>query len=320
LRLQVTLAECARELLNAPAKPEEESNMTAEPLLTSDVIGLTKTAPLSRRGFMTASAATAAGYTLAAGPVRADVIKTDTSGLDAGDIKIKVSDGEMPGYFARPKGVSNPPVVLVAMEIFGLHEYIKDVTRRLAKLGAFAVAPDYYYRKGDLTKVTDMQQLLPLVNSKPDSELLSDLDATVAWAKSQGGDTSRLGIIGFCRGGRNVWEYAAHSDALKAGVAFYGPPVDPANPLWPKSPMQLAPEMKAPVLGLYGEADTGIPVAQVEALKAALAQDKKTAEFKIYPGAPHGFHADYRASYRKEAAEDAWNQMQAWLKKYKVLS
>ena len=192
------------------------------------------------------------------------------------------------------------------MEIFGLHEYIKDVTRRLAKLGAFAVAPDYYFRKGvDLTKITDIPQLLPIVNSKPDAELLSDLDSTVAWAKSQGGDTGRLGIIGFCRGGRTVWEYAAHNSALKAGVAFYGPPVDPPNPLWPKSPTQLAPDMKAPVLGLYGEADTGIPVAQVEALKAALAAANKTAEFKIYPGAPHGFHADYRASYRKEAAEDA---------------
>jgi carboxymethylenebutenolidase len=293
--------------------------MSAEPVLTSDVIGLTKTAPFSRRGFMTASAAVAAGYTLAAGPVRADVIKTDTEGLDAGEAKIKVSDGEMPGYFARPKGESNPPVVLVAMEIFGLHEYIKDVTRRLAKLGAFAVAPDYYFRKGDLTKVTDMQQLLPLVNAKPDTELLSDLDSTVAWAKSQGGDTSRLGIIGFCRGGRTVWEYAAHTPALKAGVAFYGPPLDPPNPAWPKSPTQLAPEMKAPVLGLYGEADSGIPVSAVEALKAAIAESKKTAEFKIYPGAPHGFHADYRSSYRKEAAEDAWNQMQAWLKKYNVL-
>jgi carboxymethylenebutenolidase len=158
------------------------------------------------------------------------------------------------------------------------------------------------------------------VNSKPDAELLSDLDSTVAWAKSQGGDTGRLGIIGFCRGGRTVWEYAAHSDALKAGVAFYGPPVDSPNPLWPKSPTQLAPDMKAPVLGLYGEADTGIPVATVEALKAALAAAHKTAEFKIYPGAPHGFHADYRASYRKEAAEDGWNQMQAWFKKYNVLS
>ena len=295
--------------------------MSAEPQQTSDVIGLTKVAPFSRRGFMTASAAVTAGYTLAAGPVRADVIKTDTSGLATGDVKIKVADGEMPGYFARPAGVSNPPVVLVAMEIFGLHEYIKDVTRRLAKLGAFAVAPDYYFRKGtDLTKITEISQLLPIVNAKPDAELLSDLDSTVAWAKSQGGDTSKLGIIGFCRGGRTVWEYAAHSSTLKAGAAFYGPLVDPPNPVWPKSPTQLAPEMKAPVIGFYGEADTGIPVATVEALKAALAENKKTAEFKIYPGAPHGFHADYRPSYRKEAAEDAWNQMQAWFKKYGVLS
>jgi carboxymethylenebutenolidase len=270
---------------------------------------------------MTASAAVAAGYTLAAGPVRAEAIKTDTSGLEAGLAKIEVSDGEMPAYFARPAGVNDPPVILVAMEIFGLHEYIKDVTRRLAKLGAFAIAPDYYFRKGvDLTKITDIKELLPIVNTKPDAELFSDLDATVAWAKSQGGDTTRLGIVGFCRGGRTVWEYAAHNDQLKAGVAFYGPPVDPPNPVWPKSPAQLAPEMKAPVLGLYGEADSGIPVAQVEALKAALEQNNKAAEFKIYPGAPHGFHADYRASYRKEAAEDAWNRMQAWFKKYGVLS
>ena len=297
--------------------------MPAQRKLASDIEGLARQVdPLSRRGFfMSASAAAAAGYTLAAGPVRADVIKTDTSGLATGDVKIKVVDGEMPGYFARPAGVSNPPVVLVAMEIFGLHEYIKDVTRRLAKLGAFAVAPDYYYRKGaDLTKITDIPQLLPIVNSKPDAELLSDLDSTVAWAKSQGGDTAKLGIIGFCRGGRTVWEYAAHSSTLKAGAAFYGPPVDPPNPLWPKSPTQLASEMKAPVLGLYGEADTGIPVATVEALKAALAAANKPAEFKIYPEAPHGFHADYRGSYRKDAAEDAWKQAQAWFKKYGVLS
>ena len=295
--------------------------MSAEPQLTSDVIGLTKVAPFSRRGFMTASAAVTAGYTLAAGPVRADAIKTDTGGLTAGDARIKVADGEMPAYFARPAGVSNPPVVLVAMEIFGLHEYIKDVTRRLAKLGAFAVAPDYYFRKGaDLTKITEIPQLMPIVNSKPDAELLSDLDGTVAWAKSEGGDTSRLGIIGFCRGGRTVWEYAAHSSTLKAGAAFYGSLVDPPNPVWPKSPTQLAGEMKAPVLGPYGEADTGIPVATVEAFKAALAADKKTAEFKIYPGAPHGFHADYRPSYRKDAAEDAWSQMQTWFRKYGVLS
>jgi carboxymethylenebutenolidase len=227
----------------------------------------------------------------------------------------------MPAYFARPAGNTKAPVIIVAMEIFGLHEYIKDVTRRLAKLGAFAVAPDYYFRKGvDLTKVTDIKDLLPVVNAKPDAELLSDLDATVAWAGSQGGDTTKLGIIGFCRGGRNVWEYAAHSGTLKAGVAFYGAPVDPANPVWPKSPIQLAPEMKAPVLGLYGGADTGIPVAQVEQFKATLEQDKKIAEFKIYPQAPHGFHADYRGSYRKDAAEDAWKQAQAWFKKYGVLS
>jgi carboxymethylenebutenolidase len=285
--------------------------------VTSDIEGMTKAAPLSRREFMTA----AAGYTLAAGPVRAEAIQTDTVGLTAGDAKIPVSGGEMPIYFARPEGVSNPPVILVAMEVFGLHEYIKDVARRLAKLGAFAVAPDYYFRKGvDLTKITDFKELMPIVNAKPDAELVADLDATVAWAKSEGGDTSRLGMIGFCRGGRAVWIYAAHSSALKAGVAFYGSLVDPQNPLWPKSPIQLAPEMKAPVLGLYGDADQGIPVSQVEQMKEALKAAGKTAEFKIYPGAPHAFHADYRPSYRKEAAEDAWRKMIEWFKTYKVLS
>jgi carboxymethylenebutenolidase len=299
--------------------------MSARPKLMPDFEGLAhQVDPLSRRGFfLTASAAAAAGYTLAAGPVRADAIKTDTSGLTAGDAKVKVSDGEMPVYYARPANVQNPPVILIAMEIFGLHEYIKDVTRRLGKAGAFAVAPDYYFRKGeDLTKITEIPKLMPIVNTKPDAELLSDLDATVTWAKSQGGDTNRLGIMGFCRGGRTVWEYAAHNKDLKAGVAFYGSLVDPEaqKSIWPKSPTELAPEMKAPVLGLYGEADQGIPVAQVEALKAALRNAGKTAEFKIYPGAPHGFHADYRPSYRKEAAEDAWNEMIAWFKKNKVLA
>jgi len=297
--------------------------MSAPLLPTSDVIGLTTAAPLSRRGFMTATAASAAGYTLAAGPVRADVITTDTKGLDTGTGTVRVISEEMPVYYARPTGVSSPPVILVAMEIFGLHEYIKDVARRLAKLGAFAVAPDYYFRKGDLTKITDIKELLPLVNAKPDSQLFSDLNSTVAWANVQGGDATRLGIVGFCRGGRTVWEYAAHDPSLRAGVAFYGPLVDPTNPPnpgWPKSPTDLAPEMKAPVLGLYGGADTGIPVAQVEAMKAALEAAHKTAEFKIYPDAPHGFHADYRPSYRKDAAEDAWSRMQAWFKKYGVLS
>jgi carboxymethylenebutenolidase len=297
--------------------------MTIHQKLPSDIVGLAhQVAPQSRRGFfMSASAAAAAGYTLAAGPVRAQVIKTDTTGLTAGDAKVKVADGEMPVYFAKPANATNPPVILVAMEIFGLHEYIRDVTRRLAKLGALAVAPDYYFRKGDLTKVTAVPELLPIVNAKPDAELFSDLDATVAWAKSQGGNTARLGIIGFCRGGRTVWEYAAQTPGLKAGAAFYGPPVDPPGltQIWPKSPTQRAAEMKAPVLGLYGDADQGIPVAQLDAMKAALTAAGKTAEFKIYPGAPHGFHADYRPSYRKEAADAAWNEMIGWFKKYQVL-
>jgi carboxymethylenebutenolidase len=308
---------------NPPFSPSE-NRMSIQNDLPSDVVGLTKVAPLSRRGFMTASAATAAGYTLAAGPVRAEVITTDTSGLNAGNAKVKVSDGEMPVYYAKPANAQNPPVILVAMEIFGLHEYIKDVTRRLAKLGALAVAPDYYFRKGvDLTKLTEAEipKLMPIVNAKPDAELISDLNAVVEWAKTQGGDAGRLGILGFCRGGRNVWIYCANNGNVKAGVAFYGSLVDPPGQksIWPRSPTELAPEMKAPVLGLYGEADQGIPVAQVEAMKAALQAAGKKAEFKIYPSAPHGFHADYRPSYRKDAADDAWNQMTAWFKANKVL-
>ena len=295
--------------------------MNANTRLASDIAGLIKTALLSRRGFMSASAAAAAGYTLAAGPVRAEAIQTDASGIDTGDAKVKVSDGEMPVYFARPAGVQNPPIILVAMEIFGLHEYIRDVTRRVAKLGAFAVAPDYYFRMGDLTRISEISKLMPLVNSKSDAELISDLDATVQWASSQGGDKTRLGIMGFCRGGRTVWEYCAANAGVKAGVAFYGSLADPPaqKSIWPKSPLQLAPEMKAPVLGLYGGDDQGIPAAQIDEMKAALKSAGKTAEFKIYPGAPHGFHADYRPSYRKEAAEDAWQQMAAWFKKWGVL-
>ena len=295
--------------------------MSHDPALPSDIEAPAKLAPLSRLDFMSATTAATAGYTLAAGPVRAEVIRTDTDGLTVGDAKVKVADGEMPAYFAKPKSGAKPPVILVAMEIFGLHEYIKDVTRRLGKLGAFAVAPDYYFRKGDLTKISDRNELMPLVNGKPDAELLSDLDAAVAWAAAQGGDTGRLGIIGFCRGGRTVWEYAAHSDQLKAGVAFYGPVVDPQtqSAIWPKSPTQLAAQMKAPVLGLYGEADQGIPLAQVEAMKAALAAAGKTAAFRIFPGAGHGFHADYRPSYDKQAAEAAWGEMRSWFEKYKVL-
>jgi carboxymethylenebutenolidase len=285
-----------------------------------DIVGLTKVAPLSRRGFMSASAATAAGYTLAAGPVRADAIKTDTTGITAGDAKVMVAGGAMPVYFARPANGANPPVILVAMEIFGLHEYIRDVTRRLGKLGAFAVAPDYYFRKGDLTKIEDIPALIPIVNTKTDTELFADLDATVAWAKSQGANADRLGIMGFCRGGRTVWRYSAHNAGLKAGVAFYGSLADAPNEAMPINSIASAKDVKEPVLGLYGAEDQGIPVDQVNTMKAALAAAGKTAEFKIYPGAPHGFHADYRPTYRKEAAEDGWAQMTAWFKKYGVLS
>jgi carboxymethylenebutenolidase len=292
--------------------------------LPSDVIGLSKVMPpLSRRGFMSSSAAAAAGYTLAAGPVRADAIQTDTKGLDAGMDSVAVQGGNMPVYFARPANVANPPVILVCMEIFGLHEWVKDITRRVGHLGAFAIAPDYYFRAEtngvDLTKIDDMQKLFPIVNAKTDTELFADLDATVAWAKSQGGDISRLGIMGFCRGGRNVWHYSAHNPNLKAGVAFYGPLADKSDAA-PKSSIELAPEVKEPVLGLYGAEDTGIKVEQVNQMEAALKAAGKTAEFHEYPGAPHGFVADYRPSYRKEAAEDAWNKMIGWFKKYGVLS
>jgi carboxymethylenebutenolidase len=291
--------------------------------LPSDVIGLSKVMPpLSRRGFMSSSAAAAAGYTLAAGPVRADAIQTDTNGLNAGMASVAVQVGNMPVYFARPTNVANPPVILVCMEIFGLHEWVKDITRRVGHLGAYAIAPDYYFRAEtngvDLTKISDMQKLFPIVNAKTDTELFADLDATVAWAKSQGGDTSRLGIMGFCRGGRTVWHYSTHNPNLRAGVAFYGSLVD-KNDAAPKSSIDLAPEVKEPVLGLYGEADAGIPPDQVKQMEAALKAAGKTAELHEYPGAPHGFVADYRPSYRKEAAEDAWNKMIAWFKKYGVL-
>jgi carboxymethylenebutenolidase len=229
----------------------------------------------------------------------------------------------MPVYFARPANVANPPIILVCMEIFGLHEWVKDITRRVGHLGAFAIAPDYYFRfetNGvDLTKIDDMQKLFPIVNAKTDTELFADLDAAVAWAKSQGGDTSRLGIIGFCRGGRNVWHYSTHNPNLKAGVAFYGT-LNDKNDAAPKNSIDLAPEVKEPVLGLYGAEDAGIKADQINQMEAALKAAAKTAEFQIYPGAPHGFAADYRPSYRKEAAEDAWNRMIGWFKKYGVLS
>jgi carboxymethylenebutenolidase len=274
---------------------------------------------LSRRDCLTSAAAAALGYTLAAGPVRAAAVKTSTDGLSAGTAKVKVPGGEMPVYYAKPLDAAKPPVILVAMEVFGLHEHIKDVARRLGKLGAFAIAPDYYFRLGDLTQITQPAQLMPLVNGKPDHELFSDLDAAVDWAKSQGGDTDRLGIIGFCRGGRTVWLYATHNSNLKAGVAFYGSLMDPPSAAMPENAFDLAAEVKAPVLGLYGAEDASITPDQVEAMKEKLKAAGKTANFKTYPGAGHGFFADYRQSFRADVAQDAWMAMQAWFKKYHVL-
>jgi carboxymethylenebutenolidase len=288
--------------------------------LSSDRIGLAKIMPpLSRRGFMSSSAAATAGYTLAAGPVRADVIHTDANGLDAGDAKIPVTGGDMPIYYARPAGVQKPAIILVCIEVFGLHEFFKDVTRRLGHLGAFAVTPDYYFRMGDMTKITDRTELFGHVDTKTDTELFADLDATAAWAIAQGGDSNRLGIMGMCRGGRSVWHYSSHNPNLKAGVAFYGPLADRSEAA-PKSSIDLAPEINEPMLGLYGGADAGISVDSVHEMEAALRAAGKTAEFHIYPDAPHGFVADYRASYRQDAAEDGWTRMIAWFKKYKLLS
>lgn len=293
--------------------------------LPSDVIGLSKVMPpLSRRGFMSSSAAAAAGYTLAAGPVRAEAIRTGTNGLDAGMAKVKVADGEMPVYYARPKSARHAPVVLVCMEIFGLHEWVKDITRRMGHAGAFAIAPNYYYRSEtngvDLTKFSmdELPKLFPIVNAKKDEELFSDLDSTVAWAKSEGGNADRLGVMGFCRGGRNVWHYSTHGGPLKAGVAFYGSLIDKTDAA-PRNSIELASEVKVPVLGLYGADDDGIKLDQVKDMEAALKAAGKTFEFIVYSGAPHGFVADYRPSYRKDAADDAWERMLDWFRKYGVL-
>ncbi len=292
------------------------------PMITPDVVGLSQQLPVSRRGFMTASAAAAAGYTLAAGPLQAQsIVTTDTAGLTAGMVTVKVRDGDMPAYRAKPANMANAPVVLVAMEIFGLHEYIKDVCRRIAKAGALAVAPDYYFRQMDLTKATGgMQQILPVVNAKSDAEMFADLDATVRWAKADGGNTDRLGITGFCRGGRTSWMYASHNPNVKAAVPFYGPVVGAKNPVTPEQATDVVPKIRAAVLGLYGGADAGIPNDTVEKIRDAMKAAGKTVEVIIYPDMPHGFHADYRPSYRKETAEDGQRRMIAWFRQHGVLN
>lgn len=272
----------------------------------------------SRRTFARTSLAT--GFAAAVLPVGADTITTDTTGLIAGEIKVKVKDGEIPGYRAMPAEGKDFPVVIVVQEIFGVHEHIKDICRRLAKKGYLAIAPDLYVRQGDVSKLTAFPEILKIVNTVPDAQVLADIDATVAWAKESGkGDTAKLGITGFCWGGRIVWLYAAHNPNLKAGVAWYGRLVGTTDTLHPKNPIELVGDLKAPVLGLYGGADNGIPVDTVEQMQKALKDAGKPGELKVYPDTPHGFHADYRPTYRKENAEDGWKRLLEWFAKNGVV-
>jgi carboxymethylenebutenolidase len=262
----------------------------------------------------------AAGFALAVQPVSAQTITTDTSGLEAGEVKVPVQDGTIPAYRAMPAAGGPFPVVLVVQEIFGVHEHIKDICRRLAKLGYMAIAPELYARQGDVSKIENIQEIISKVVSRvPDSQVLADLDATSAWVKASGkGDTGRLAITGYCWGGRIVWLYAAHNPGVKAGVAWYGRVVGQPDELHPKNPIDLVAALKAPVLGLYGGADTGIPVASVEKMRAALKEANKTAEIIVYPDTPHGFYADYRPTYRKAEAADGWKRLLEWFKKYGV--
>src|ERR1044072_6283949 len=279
----------------------------------------------SRRGFIAGSLA--AGFALAVQPIAAQtVITTDAEGLEAGDVKIPVRDGEMPGYRAMPASRKNLPAALVVQEVFGIHEHIKDICRRFAKLGYLAVAPSLYARQGDTTQLK-MEDVMKVVGRVPDEQVMADLDSTVAYARATGkSDGKRVGITGFCWGGRIVWLYSAHSKELDAGVAWYGRLVgradQPANPLTPRHPVDLAGELNAPAVRLYGGKDKGIPLESVEWMRTALKNSKAKAaresEIIVYPEADHGFHADYRPTYNKEAATDGWQRLQAWFKKYGV--
>jgi carboxymethylenebutenolidase len=272
-------------------------------------------ADFTRRGFVMTSLA--AGFALSAQPVSAQTISTDTKGLEAGEVKVPVNDGEIPAYRALPETGGPFPVILVVQEIFGVHEHIKDICRRLAKLGYLAVAPELYARQGDVSKITNFQEIFSKVVSKvPDKQVMSDLDAAVAWAKATGkGDVAKLGVTGFCWGGRIVWLYSAHNPNVKAGVAWYGRLVGEPDELHPKHPIDVISAIQSPILGLYGEADQGIPVASVEKMRAALKEAGKKAEIVLYPDTPHAFFADYRPSYRKDTAEDGWKRMLEWFKK-----
>ncbi len=276
-----------------------------------------KSYPLARRGMMMTGLIS--GLTLAVTPVEAQVIHTGSDGLDAGETKIPTSQGSLPAYYARPAGAGPFPTVLVIEEIFGVHEYIKDTCRRLAQAGYLAVAPELYARIGDLSTMTDVNAIVRDVISKaPDDRLLEDLDSTAVWAAGNKGDPARLAVTGFCRGGRNTWMYDAHNPTLKAAVAWYGPIKGQPSPIQPTNPGDIAADIKAPLLGMYGGQDTGIAVPDVQAAAAKARAGGKTVEIVVFPDAPHGFHADYRPSYRKADAEDGWGRMLAWFKKYGV--
>jgi carboxymethylenebutenolidase len=278
--------------------------------------GQTTEAGPSRRTAL--KAALGVGYAAAAMPIMAQTaVKTSADGLTAGEITVDVGGFKVPAYRAAPAGKTNLPVVLVIQEIFGVHEYIADVTRRWAKAGYLAIAPELYARQGDPSKYGEIAKLLSEVVSKvPDAQVAGDLDAMVKWAAANGGDVSRVGVTGYCWGGRQTWLYAAHGP-IKAAVAFYGPLVGTPNERMPKFPIDLAGSLKGPVLGLYGGADQGIPLDTVDRMKAALAGGNgaaKASQIVVYDGAPHGFHADYRPTYRKEAADDGWKRAQEWFK------
>ncbi len=263
------------------------------------------------------------GFAASALPIVAQTaIKTPTTGLSVGEVTIDVQGYKMPAYRALPAGQTNLPVVLVLSEIFGVHEHIADITHRFAREGYLAIAPELFVRQGDAQSYGEIAKLIAEVISKvPDAQVAGDLDATIAWAGAHGGDLQRVGVTGFCWGGRQTWLYAAHSPSIKAGVAWYGRVVGAQNELTPKNPIDIAGQLNGPVLGLYGEADTGIPLDGVAQMKAALAAgnaNAKASQFVIYKDAPHAFHADYRPSYRKEAAEDGWKRCLAWFKQHGV--
>ncbi len=276
--------------------------------------------PLTRRQFIKVSAI-AAGFALAAHPIFAQqVITTDTEGLEAGEVAIPVADGEIPAYRAMPATGQNFPVILVIQEIFGVHEHIQDVCRRLAKEGYLAIAPEMFARQGDVSQMEDIEKIISEVVSKvPDEQVMSDIDATVAWAQTASkGNTEKLGITGFCWGGRIVWLYSAHNPQVTAGVAWYGRLSGESTPLTPQHPLDIAEELTVPILGLYGGEDDLIPNDTVAQMRDRLQAGNSNSEIILYPNIPHGFHADYRPTYRPEVATAAWNRLLTWFEKYGV--